>query len=421
MISYSLNFEDVILMRALGSNRNGFYIDVGASWPDVHSVTKAFYDIGWRGINVEPLPEPYGRLVTDRNRDVNVRCALGDSLGSTQIWVPEIDGWATVRPDIIENLKADGHRGNYHEVPLRTLRDICEQYAEDVIHFLKIDVEGYEREVLRGADFHKFRPWVVLVEANYPGTPREVYEAWENLLLEVDYRLAYADGLNRFYVACEKSELMPAFRYPPNVFDNFKLFNQHRIEIRAAELESIVRHQEEIAIRAAEETALLRRDLAGLQVTVARLEIQLGQEKTFVDKSLFDGELLKAAKRIEEEKKALSIKLARATIEIESYRSRLEMTTDKLDRLTSSAIGSLLFASVSAVGSVGEVIREKSESILQTVTRWYHEKVYPGTFLSGSEPASPDWLQSQPRRTRELFAALKHSPMRGNRDKSHSH
>lgn len=421
MISYSLNFEDVILMRALGSNRNGFYIDVGASWPDVHSVTKAFYDIGWRGINVEPLPEPYGRLVADRSRDVNVRCALGDSSGSTQIWVPEVDGWATVRPDIIENLKADGHRGSYHEVPLRTLRDVCEQYAEDVIHFLKIDVEGYEREVLRGADFRKFRPWVVLVEATYPGTPREVYEAWEDLLLEVDYRLAYVDGLNRFYVASEKSDLMPAFRYPPNVFDNFKLFNQHRMEMRAAELEAIVRHQEETAIRAAEETARMRQDMTRLQGAVEDLEMLLSQEKSFPDGYPRDGELLEAVKRIEEEKKALSIKLARATIEIESYRSRLQMTTDKLDRLNSSAIGNLLFTSVSAIGTVCEVIREKSDSLLQAVTRWYRKKVYPGTFLSGSEPTSPDWLQSQPRRTKELFTALKHSPMRGNRDKSHSH
>ena len=50
-ISYAQNYEDVMLWRALQHIENGFYIDVGAAWPDVDSVTKAFYDKGWRGIN----------------------------------------------------------------------------------------------------------------------------------------------------------------------------------------------------------------------------------------------------------------------------------------------------------------------------------------------------------------------------------
>jgi hypothetical protein len=55
-ISYAQNNEDVLLWRALGHVQDGFYIDVGASDPVEHSVTRAFYDAGWRGINIEPLP-----------------------------------------------------------------------------------------------------------------------------------------------------------------------------------------------------------------------------------------------------------------------------------------------------------------------------------------------------------------------------
>jgi hypothetical protein len=44
------------------------------------------------------------------------------------------------------------------------------------------------------------------------------------LLIQADYRFAYFDGLNRFYVADEKSgHLMSAFGVPPNVFDGFVL------------------------------------------------------------------------------------------------------------------------------------------------------------------------------------------------------
>ena len=34
-------------------------------------------------------------------------------------------------------------------MPVTTLRALCEQHAPDAIDFLKIDVEGAEREVMR--------------------------------------------------------------------------------------------------------------------------------------------------------------------------------------------------------------------------------------------------------------------------------
>ena len=70
-------------------------------------------------------------------------------------------------------------------------------------------------------DFRRFRPWIVVVEATRPHSTEEVHEAWEPWLLQSDYALAYADGLNRFYLAAEHLELRPHFKYPPNFFDEF--------------------------------------------------------------------------------------------------------------------------------------------------------------------------------------------------------
>ena len=50
MISYAQNAEDVVLMRAFADVEKGFYVDVGAWDPVADSVTKAFYDIGWSGL-----------------------------------------------------------------------------------------------------------------------------------------------------------------------------------------------------------------------------------------------------------------------------------------------------------------------------------------------------------------------------------
>src|SRR5688572_29493242 len=79
MISYAQNFEDVILARTFRGISSGFYIDVGAWDPTVDSVTRHFYDSGWSGINIEPNPLFYERLVLERPRDINLNCAVSDA------------------------------------------------------------------------------------------------------------------------------------------------------------------------------------------------------------------------------------------------------------------------------------------------------------------------------------------------------
>jgi hypothetical protein len=54
-VSYAQNQEDVVLARALHpDDRAGFWVDVGAGDPVLDSVTAAFAERGWRGVNVEP-------------------------------------------------------------------------------------------------------------------------------------------------------------------------------------------------------------------------------------------------------------------------------------------------------------------------------------------------------------------------------
>ena len=55
-----------------------------------------------------------------------------------------------------------GKRSQAMTMPVTTLQALCEQYAPDAIDFLKIDVEGAEREVLLGGDWRRFRPKVVV-------------------------------------------------------------------------------------------------------------------------------------------------------------------------------------------------------------------------------------------------------------------
>ncbi len=221
-ISYAQNFEDVLLWRALKHVKNGFYIDVGANDPEVHSVTKAFYERGWYGINIEPLPAFHPRFLQERPRDINLSLAAGASNGELTLYdVPQVRGWASPDAQVANQYQTLGYAITEITVPVRRLDSICQEHVDRPIHFLKIDVEGFESDVLRGMDFAQWRPWIVVVEATLPNSQTTRHEEWEHLLTQHGYLFAQFDGLNRYYVAPEQHPLLDIIRTPANVFDNF--------------------------------------------------------------------------------------------------------------------------------------------------------------------------------------------------------
>lgn len=235
MITYAQNFEDVILWRAIGHLSSGFYIDVGANDPVEHSVTKVFYDAGWHGINIEPLPMYKAAFAEQRPRDINLTTAAGAINGELTLFdVPATRGWASPDTAVADLHRAQGHFVAEMRVPQRTLNSICEEYVRGEIHFLKIDVEGFEGEVLRGIDLTRWRPWVLVIEATIPNSRVTNHETWESLVTGQDYVFAYFDGLNRYYVAREHAQLGAVIALQPNVFDNFVSWQLVRADKGAA-------------------------------------------------------------------------------------------------------------------------------------------------------------------------------------------
>lgn len=225
MTSYAQNREDVILHRAF-PGPTGFYVDVGAADPVEYSVTKWFSDRGWSGVNVEPQSDYHAALVAARPRDRNLQVGVSDRAGVLTLFeAPARHGWATMEPEVADRFRADGIEVVPHEVPVLTLSELCERYAPGPIDFLKIDVEGHEGHVLRGADFTRFRPRVLVVEATEVGRPTPNHQAWEPGVLAADYRFALFDGLNRFYVRAEDRDLLPLLQVPANVFDQYTLYD----------------------------------------------------------------------------------------------------------------------------------------------------------------------------------------------------
>jgi FkbM family methyltransferase len=223
MISYAQNQEDVLLSRAFPADMDGFYIDVGANDPVADSVTKHFYDRGWRGINIEPGMGPHERLRAERKNDINLNIGLSNREATADlIEFPSNSGYATFSPDVANTWRQQGlETVTRRAIPLRTLAQVCEEYVDRPIDFLKIDVEGHEREVIEGGDWCRWRPRVILVEATWP-------DQWDHLILAADYLFVIFDGLNRCYVRREDCHLLAALNTPVNPRDDYIPYHYHR-------------------------------------------------------------------------------------------------------------------------------------------------------------------------------------------------
>lgn len=230
MISFGYNFEDVYLQRLFPGKKDGFYIDVGAAHPTEGSVTRHFYDLGWHGINIEPQDQYFKLLKTERPRDINLQIAVGAQEEERTFFDVGGKGGSTFDATNADRGSALGFKVSSKSVQLSTLAKVCEAHAHAPIDFIKIDVEGWERDVIQGANWKRFRPLVVVAEATVPFSPELCYEEWEPLLLEADYVFAFFDGLNRYYLRKEDAHLAAALAVPVNVFDHFITYGQHMAE-----------------------------------------------------------------------------------------------------------------------------------------------------------------------------------------------
>jgi FkbM family methyltransferase len=257
-VSYAQNYEDVMLWRALKHINVGFYVDVGACDPILDSVTQAFYERGWRGINIEPACSYYERLCAARPLDINLAVAVADTEGSLVFYEVPDTGLSTLDAEVAQKHRAAGGTVTEKELLVLTLDQIFEKYVNGPIHFLKIDVEGFEKKVLYGLNLSHWRPWILVVEATIPNSSELNSDDWEPIVLASDYEMVYFDGLNRFYVAREHMALAERLKTPPNVFDDFILYDykkalddikQYEIWLkesendRAARLEQIKQYQ----------------------------------------------------------------------------------------------------------------------------------------------------------------------------------
>lgn len=208
-ISYAQNREDIILEAMVRPVNQGVYVDIGANDPNKDSVTKRFYLNGWSGINIEPNKLLWERLEFDRPRDVNLCIGIAEKNGKLKFReYIEGNGLSTFSEDM-KNENTDVGTYKDYEVAVKSLATVFKENAISTINFMKIDVEGFEWEVIQGNDWKKYRPEVLCIEANHSTR----LQKWHDFFDSIGYTFVFFDGINEYYRDSHAGP-WPVFSYP---------------------------------------------------------------------------------------------------------------------------------------------------------------------------------------------------------------
>lgn len=158
---------------------NDVVFDVGAN---VGWRTLAFWRLGRRVVAVEPQPscaDALARLFSGDRRVIVCPCALGAASGEAELHLCDESVLASLSSEHIRTVSESGRFAGKEwkrsiRVPVRTLDELIEGYGEPA--FIKIDVEGFESEVIQGLS----RP-IAALSIEY--TPEEHHRAVECLSL----------------------------------------------------------------------------------------------------------------------------------------------------------------------------------------------------------------------------------------------
>lgn len=208
--SYSQDYEDVIIDKALGNKATGIYLDIGAFDPTDLSNTKRFYDRGWRGCNIEPEPVRFQKFLQERPDDINLNVGISDCAGQLVFFDFEEAAYSTFSSERADELLSMGAKLKKKiEVPVISMKDIFEKHLQGRdLDFCSLDTEGMDLRILKSNDWSRFRPKVFCVELS-PNDPNDIggqRESVGKFLVAAGYRkitetFEYGNPLNAIYIS----------------------------------------------------------------------------------------------------------------------------------------------------------------------------------------------------------------------------
>lgn len=168
-LNFSQCGQDLIvtyLMEALQISKPT-YLDVGAHHPSRLNNTYLFYIKGSRGVCVEPDPKLFAELNNKRKEDICLRIGIGfDERRNADFYVMSSNSLSTFSKEEAQRYESYGRQRVLRVIntPLESINAVIKQYFMAAPHFISIDTEGLDFQILKFFDFTKYRPLVFCVE-----------------------------------------------------------------------------------------------------------------------------------------------------------------------------------------------------------------------------------------------------------------
>ena len=159
--SFSGGAQDLIIDYFFKNKSKGIYLDVGCFHPFIGNNTYKLFEKGWNGINIDLDFHTIDLFNYFRKNDSNINIGVSDKTGNQDLYFfhnrAAINTLSQLRGKNFKEVK---------KIKADTLNNIIEttKFKDCKIDFLSIDVEGHEIEVLKGFDFKKYCPDLIVVE-----------------------------------------------------------------------------------------------------------------------------------------------------------------------------------------------------------------------------------------------------------------
>lgn len=198
MQSYSQYNQDIILYNNFFKTIDkGYFVDIGAHDGVSLSNTKFFEDLGWEGICIEPQPDVYKKLVTNR-KCITIQGAVSD-LKKKQIEFCKITGYSSMLSGIIDYYderhkerilsEIQSHENNTKEKITVDNYNFNNVIQQENINLLSIDTEGGEDKIINSIDFTRYKIDIILFEDNYDDSYNKLNDNVKKYYRPAKYKL----------------------------------------------------------------------------------------------------------------------------------------------------------------------------------------------------------------------------------------
>lgn len=169
--------QDWWVTNLLDGLQGGFFVDLAAFDAVAYSNTFTLEEhLGWDGLCIEPMATHWEGLLRRRRRCQVVAAAVGGETGATVEFATRSPGRDEGHAGVIsldtDNRPSEEQVGGAGQdgasrvlVETVSVAKVLQDFrAPDTIHYLSLDIEGFESHVLEAFPFHKYHVLIITVE-----------------------------------------------------------------------------------------------------------------------------------------------------------------------------------------------------------------------------------------------------------------